>query len=182
MNFKYFIGLFQETKVPAVTNEIGMDTESPVLPAAKEYEECPDEQSSVDVLEKMTRRLFECSYCNERFPSTQILEEHTQMHLDKTDENMSDFDSKQKSYSLSNIPKDMNFPNEHPDILKRVVRICLKRVDTTDGSVRETNTHENTVKSLQKESPQNQNSKHKKGILSKTKILCLPPTVLLTSN
>ena len=97
------------------------------------------EQKSIDILEKMTRRLFECPYCKERFPSTELLKSHVEIHLSEEDTpNISNISSKEKSHSESNTTKtDVDFHKEFPDVYKKTVRICLERVSTTEDKINE---------------------------------------------
>ena len=97
------------------------------------------EQKSIDILEKMTRRLYECPYCKERFPSTEILKSHVEIHLSEEETgNISNISSREEFHNESITTKtDVDFHKEFPDVYKKTVRICLERVGVTENKINE---------------------------------------------
>ena len=62
----------------------------------------------------------------------------------------------------SNTTGNINLLKEHPDVSERVVQTCLKRVDTTGGSMSETTTSVTKTESLRNESAQNQKTDYER--------------------
>ena len=85
----------------------------------------------------MTRRLYECPYCKERFPSTETLKKHVEIHLSDEDTcNISILSTIEESHSApSSTTTDVDFHKEFPDVFKKTARICLERVHVTDDKV-----------------------------------------------
>lgn len=96
-------------------------------------------QKSIDILEKMTRRLYECPYCKETFPSTEILKSHVEIHLSEEDtENISIISTKEESNNeFITTETDVDFHNEFPDVFKKTVRISLERVVVKEDRINE---------------------------------------------
>lgn len=116
----------------------------------------------------MTRRLFECPYCKERFSSTEVLQKHTQMHLSEQDEDpLSTMSLGQEGSSEYNHTKEnIDLWKEHPDIFKKTARVCLERVDTRKAPMEhmgEMNKKASTKGNVLTESEQLDSKKYKRG-------------------
>ena len=97
----------------------------------------PTEEKSFDILEKMTRRLYECSYCKERFSCTESLKSHTEVHLSEEErDDMSSAIKAQESQSECNQTKaNTDLREKFPEIFSRKARIYLERVDETKSTL-----------------------------------------------
>ena len=82
----------------------------------------------------MTRRVYECSYCKERFSTPEGLNSHTQMHFNGTNQECASSSSIKNANDNNHVEQNENFREEFPFIYKRTVRICLERVEETDHS------------------------------------------------
>ena len=116
----------------------------------------------------MTRRLFECPYCKERFSSTEALQKHSQMHLSEQDEDpLSNMSSgKEGSSEYNHTKENVDLQKEHPDIFKKTVRVCLERVDTRECPMEhagEINKKSSTTGSVLNGSEQMDSKKYKRG-------------------
>ena len=114
--------------------DVTIEAKSSIQPVEKAHEDSSlADQSSTDILEKMTRRLFECSYCKERFPNVEVLKKHTQMHLGEEDDPLSTMPSCQEDSSgYNHTEENIDLCKEHPGIFKKTARVCLERVDTME--------------------------------------------------
>ena len=92
----------------------------------------PDETQETQFLEKMTRKVYECSSCKERFTNTDSLNVHSKLHFTDDRAQLSQNSLKQKNQEDSTDNSNVVLREKFPDVFKRILKVVLEKVDIND--------------------------------------------------
>ena len=91
----------------------------------------PEQTQETQFLEKMTRKVYECSSCKERFTNTDSSNDHSELHFTDDKDQLSQHSIKQNSpedfIDNSNVLRD-KFPN----VFERTLKVVLEKLDIND--------------------------------------------------
>ena len=122
----YVLYIFQEADIPSTIEKDDTSLEQVTVQSSDNMYTA----SSNDVLEKMTRRLYECNYCTERFSNTEALRTHSAAHL--KEDRVPPPQNKMVETDLLKGEDNGNDNQECVGKLDKVLQIYLKRVDDDD--------------------------------------------------
>ena len=89
--------------------------------------EIPKTTHEIKFLEKMSRKLYECTSCKERFSNTESLQIHSNVHL--SDEVLSSHHTENQNSRPCNNDIDHSLRQRFPTVFKRKLKIELKKID-----------------------------------------------------
>ena len=93
----------------------------------------PEKTQDVQFLEKMSRKLYECTDCQETFPSTESLKTHADMHLNGERNNSLSEQSENKiNQKGSTDSQSAYLRDKFPTLFSRRVLIKLEKVDAKE--------------------------------------------------
>ena len=92
----------------------------------------PEQTQETQFLEKMTRKVYECSSCKERFANTDSLNVHSKLHFtddrDQLSQHSLNENSQEDFIDNSNVVLRDKFPN----VFERILKVVLEKVDFND--------------------------------------------------
>ena len=89
--------------------------------------EIPKTTHEIKFLEKMSRKLYECTSCKERFSNTESLQIHSNVHL--SDEVLSSHHTENQNSRPCNNDIDHSLRQRFPTVFERKLKIKLKKID-----------------------------------------------------
>ena len=89
--------------------------------------EIPKTTHEIKFLEKMSRKLYECTSCKERFSNTESLQIHSNVHL--SDEVLSSHHTENQNSRQCNNDIDHNLRQRFPTVFERKLKIELKKIN-----------------------------------------------------
>ena len=92
--------------------------------------EIPKTTHEIKFLEKMSRKLYECTSCKERFSNTESLQIHSNVHL--TDEVLFSHHTENENSLPCNDDIIHNLRERFPTVFERKLKIELEKIDPNE--------------------------------------------------
>ena len=92
----------------------------------------PEQTQETQSLEKMTRKVYECSSCKERFTNTDNLNAHSKLHFTDDRTQLLQHSLKQNSQEDFIDNSNVALRDKFPNVFERILKVVLEKVDIND--------------------------------------------------